>query len=168
ESPADGDTSREGGDCFIVRQLPDAFNPLLESHPAIDDNQGCERLAQKSSDEAFTLQSAATECPFGMRRRGFAVTPPQASLAMITRVNALLLLILLLPAPAFAQKEAVVIFKDGYYVAGKVTQPKSFILDPSGTSFTTPAPGSLMYVDDGVRRIFFAPAQVQDVLDKKG
>ncbi|MBI3410518.1 MAG: hypothetical protein HY040_19435 [Planctomycetes bacterium] len=88
---------------------------------------------------------------------------------MSTRLGACLFLLLLLPLPAFAQvPDAIVIFKDGFYITGKVTQQKGFFLDPSGTSFTIPKPGSLMYVDDGVRRIYFTPSQVQEVLDKKG
>ena len=60
---------------------------------------------------------------------------------------------------------ALVIFKDGYFISGRVTQPKSFITDPeSGASFTIPLEGGFFYVEDGVRRIHFSPRQVLEVL----
>ena len=62
---------------------------------------------------------------------------------MNTRLGMCLTLLLVLPASAYAQnQEAIVIFKDGFHVAGKPTQPKSFILDPSGSSFTTAKPAA--------------------------
>jgi len=63
---------------------------------------------------------------------------------------------------------AVIIFKDGFVIIGKVKQPKDFIVDPGGSSFSIP--GGFYYIDDGVRRILFSPSQVQEVLkdDPKG
>src|SRR5437870_1009377 len=63
--------------------------------------------------------------------------------------------------------KALVIFKDGFYVSGRVTQPKSFITDPeSGASFTIPLAGGFFYVEDGVRRVHFSPRQVLEVLEE--
>ena len=60
---------------------------------------------------------------------------------------------------------ALVIFKDGFYVSGRVTQPKDFVLDSAtGASFTVPLAGGFFYVEDGVRRIHFSPRQVLEVL----
>src|SRR5947209_5206615 len=80
------------------------------------------------------------------------------------------LLLGLLPAVLRAQpkepKDAVVIFKDGFFLKGKAIQKKDFIVDPhSGASIVIPAGGEYLYVDDGVRRINFSLAQVQDVLE---
>jgi pimeloyl-ACP methyl ester carboxylesterase len=73
------------------------------------------------------------------------------------------------PALAAQQKgprDAVVIFKDGFYVKGKAVQKKDFITDPySGATIVIPAGGEYLYVDDEVRRINFSMAQVQDVFD---
>ncbi len=79
-------------------------------------------------------------------------------------------LMALCPAELLAQgrelKEAVVIFKDGFFVKGRAGQKKDFIVDPySGTSI--PIPAGDIYIDDVVRRIFFSMAQVQEVLDVK-
>jgi hypothetical protein len=65
-------------------------------------------------------------------------------------------------------KDAVVIFKDGFSVKGKVVEKRDFITDPyTGASFTVPDSNAFLYVDDLVRRIHFSPAQVQDVLELK-
>ncbi len=40
-------------------------------------------------------------------------------------------------------------------------------MDPSGQSFTIPLSGSLINLDDMVRRIYFIPGQLQEVLEKK-
>jgi pimeloyl-ACP methyl ester carboxylesterase len=65
-------------------------------------------------------------------------------------------------------RQAVVVFKDGFFVKGKVTEKRDFVTDPlTGVSFTIPAGNGFLYVDDVVRRIHFSPAQVQDVIDLK-
>jgi pimeloyl-ACP methyl ester carboxylesterase len=69
------------------------------------------------------------------------------------------------PAPAQPLKEAAVIFKDGFYVKGKVNEKRDFIVDPaSGQSFPVPSGSGFIYVDDLVRRIHFSPNQVQEVI----
>ncbi|MCI0639099.1 MAG: hypothetical protein L0Y72_28260 [Gemmataceae bacterium] len=66
------------------------------------------------------------------------------------------------------RKEALIIFKDGFYLSGKLMEEKSFITDPvSGASITIPKPNSLVNLDDWVRRTYFIPGQLQDILDKK-
>src|SRR5260370_10416520 len=71
-------------------------------------------------------------------------------------------------APLGAQKknEAIAVFKDGFYIKGRVAQPKETIIDPyTGVSFNVPA-GSL-YMDDLARRFLFPPAQLQEVIEIK-
>ena len=66
----------------------------------------------------------------------------------------------LCPAPLWAQpkNEAIVVFKDGFVIKGRVAQPKETIFDPyTGQSFTVPS-GSL-YMDDMVRRMMFCPTK---------
>ncbi|MCI0377900.1 MAG: hypothetical protein L0215_09855 [Gemmataceae bacterium] len=66
------------------------------------------------------------------------------------------------------RKEALIIFKDGFYLSGKLMEEKSFITDPAtGASITIPKPNSLVNLDDWVRRTYFIPGQLQDILDKK-
>ncbi len=74
------------------------------------------------------------------------------------------------PAALSAQpkgpKDAVVIFKDGFYIKGKAVQTRDFFVDPhSGVRVTIAKGGDYLYVDDDVRRINFSTAQVQEVLD---
>jgi pimeloyl-ACP methyl ester carboxylesterase len=81
-----------------------------------------------------------------------------------------LLVLALFPTLTWAQrreaKDAVVIFKDGFYVKGKAIQKKDWLIDPAtGASMVIPAGGEYLYVDDDVRRINFSMAQVQDVLE---
>ncbi|HWY85834.1 MAG TPA: hypothetical protein VNX28_03865, partial [Gemmataceae bacterium] len=61
----------------------------------------------------------------------------------------------------------IIVLKDGFSLSGKVVEPRSYIMDPSGQSFTIPLSGALMNLDDGVRRVYFIPGQLQAVLDKK-
>lgn len=69
-------------------------------------------------------------------------------------------------AQAKGPKDAVVIFKDGFFIKGKAVQKKDFVVDPySGNSISIPAGGEYLYVDDGIRRFNFSMAQVQDVLE---
>jgi pimeloyl-ACP methyl ester carboxylesterase len=75
------------------------------------------------------------------------------------------LAILLSLAGAEKARPAIVIFKDGFYIQGKVKQPRDYIVDPSGANFTVPMAGGYYYVDDGVRRVIFSPGQVHEVLD---
>jgi pimeloyl-ACP methyl ester carboxylesterase len=78
--------------------------------------------------------------------------------------------LLLCPVPLWAQKknDVVVVMKDGFTVKGKVAQKKDMIFDPySGKSFSVPAEGSSLYIDDLVRRIMFPPTQVQDIIEIK-
>ncbi len=75
---------------------------------------------------------------------------------------------LFLPAFAAAQvREALVIFKDGYSIKGKIIQQKDIILDPSGASIVIAKDGSFLYLDDDVRKITFSPYQVQEVIPSK-
>jgi predicted esterase len=77
-------------------------------------------------------------------------------------------LLFLLPSLTWAQrKEALIVFKDGFYLSGKVVEKRDFILDPSGVSVTIPLSGSLINLDDMVRRMYFIPGQLQEVLEKK-
>ena len=84
-----------------------------------------------------------------------------------------LLIILLLAfaggaVQAQARKEAVIVFKDGFYLSGKVVEKKDYIIDPAtGRSFTIPLAGGLINLDDGVRRMYFIPGQLQAVEEKK-
>ncbi len=74
------------------------------------------------------------------------------------------LLLAVLPGLAAAQagRDAIVMFKDGYYVKGKVVEKRDFIVDPAtGKSIDIPAASGLIYVDDLVRQIYFSPSQVQ-------
>jgi pimeloyl-ACP methyl ester carboxylesterase len=79
-------------------------------------------------------------------------------------------LLALWPALAGAQvvREALIVFKDGFSVKGKPVQKRDFITDPvTGQSFVIPKDGSFLHLDDGVRRIFFSPFQVQEVVPSK-
>ncbi len=58
-------------------------------------------------------------------------------------------------------RAAIIVFKDGFSVRGKITRQKDFVVDPAtGASFTIPLAGGFYYVDDGVRRIHFSPNQI--------
>src|SRR5947209_7302175 len=70
-------------------------------------------------------------------------------------------------ANAQFRKEAVIVFKDGFFLTGKVIEKRDFILDPSGQSFTIPLSGALIHLDDFARRMYFIPGQLQEVIDKK-
>jgi predicted esterase len=76
-----------------------------------------------------------------------------------------------LPSLAAAQqqgKEAIVMFKDGFYVRGMVAEKREFIVDAAtGKSFSVPDGSGFIYVDDHARRIHFSPTQVQEVLPVK-
>ncbi len=66
---------------------------------------------------------------------------------------------LLLPAPACAD---VVILKDGFIIQGKVRRENQEVVDAvSNESFVVPR--GFFYVDDGARRHFFPPAQIQQI-----
>lgn len=85
------------------------------------------------------------------------------------RLLAILVVAAVGPAAAHAQiKEALIVFKDGFSIKGKVIQKKDFIYDPeTGASFPIPKDGSLVHIDDDVRRIYFSPYQVQEVIPSK-
>src|SRR5438105_2079853 len=69
---------------------------------------------------------------------------------------------------AQSRKEAVIIFKDGFSLSGRVVEKRDFIIDPvAGQSITIPLSGGLINLDDRVRRMFFIPGQLQEVLEKK-
>lgn len=78
-------------------------------------------------------------------------------------------LFVFLPAIAIAQvREALIVFKDGFSIKGKVIQKKDYIVDPaSGRGFVIPKDGTFQYIDDDVRRIHFSPFQLQEVLPTK-
>src|SRR5262249_26328402 len=75
----------------------------------------------------------------------------------------------LFPAPSHAQKkEALIIFKDGFLISGKVVEKRTILTDPaSGQSVSIPVTGGLITLDDVVRRIYFIPGQLQEVLEQK-
>src|SRR5262245_61859432 len=85
------------------------------------------------------------------------------------RIALTLVLMALIPSMARAQrKEALIILKDGFTIRGKVIEQRDFFIDPeSKQSFTIPKAGSLINLDDFVRRIFFIPGQLQEVIEKK-
>lgn len=63
---------------------------------------------------------------------------------------------------------ALVLFKDGYSIEGKVVEKRDWFVDPaSGAGFTIPAGGAVLYLDDDVRRITFTPSQIQEVIVRK-
>ncbi len=71
-------------------------------------------------------------------------------------------------ASAQSRKEAVIVFKDGFFLTGVVKEERTFITDPaSGQSITIPLSGGLVNLDDRVRRTYFIPGQLQEVLEKK-
>jgi hypothetical protein len=74
-----------------------------------------------------------------------------------------------LPGAARGQRrEALIIFKDGFTVKGKLIQKQDFITDPaSGQSFIIPAGGGFMHLDDDIRRIHFSPNLVQEAIASK-
>jgi predicted esterase len=79
------------------------------------------------------------------------------------------LLGLLAPGLATSQgrrpPSSLVIFKDGFFLRGKVMQQRDVIFDPEAkVSFSIPKPGGLFWLDDDVRRLLFSPAQVQEVI----
>lgn len=86
---------------------------------------------------------------------------------MRLRLCASLIALAFVPATAWAQrKEGIIIFKDGFYISGRVVEQKTFFNDPNGMSFTIVKPGSMIFVDDNVRRIFFPTGQLHEVLEK--
>lgn len=77
-----------------------------------------------------------------------------------------LALCMLFSAVAVAQnREAMLLFKDGTHVKGKVFQNKDFFVDKTGINFIVPS--GFLYFDDDVRKIIFSPAQVQEVMPLK-
>jgi pimeloyl-ACP methyl ester carboxylesterase len=63
-------------------------------------------------------------------------------------------------------KDALVIFRDGFFIKGKSAQKRDVIIDPAtGASLPIAASGESIYLDDGARRINFSLGQVQDVLE---
>jgi pimeloyl-ACP methyl ester carboxylesterase len=72
------------------------------------------------------------------------------------------LLFLLATGPGQAVQ---VLFKDGFLIRGRITQPTQIIVDrASGKAFPVPVGGAAYTIDDDVRRILFSPGQVFDVL----
>lgn len=78
------------------------------------------------------------------------------------------LLLVLFPSVASAQKnrpEAIVIFKDGFHLRGRVMEKSDVIFDSaSGQSFRVPAAGGFIYLDDHARRLHFSTTQIQEVI----
>jgi len=79
-------------------------------------------------------------------------------------------LLFLVPSITLGQsktKEGLVLFKDGFSFQGKIIEQRDIIIDPAtGASFNIPAGGLCMYLDDGVRRIFFSHTQLHDVIPR--
>ena len=86
------------------------------------------------------------------------------------RILGVSLLLCLAPALAVAQsktREGLILFKDGFSFQGKMVEMRDIIIDPAtGQSFNIPAGGLCMYLDDGVRRIFFSHKQLHDVISR--
>lgn len=80
------------------------------------------------------------------------------------------LAILLIPSAVLAQfgppVDGYIIFKDGFTIHGKVIQEKTFEID-SGVVYVIPTPGGFTFIDDEVRRIYFPPGQIADVVKLK-
>lgn len=76
-------------------------------------------------------------------------------------------LLTLLPVAASAQQrpEAIVVFKDGFHLRGRVMEKSDVIFDSaSGQSFRVPSAGGFIYLDDHARRLHFSTTQIQEVL----
>jgi predicted esterase len=81
-----------------------------------------------------------------------------------------LLSLCLLPSSVLAlPKEGLILFKDGFGVQGKIIELRDLFTDSaSGAAFGIPAAGGLsLYIDDGVRRVFFSHTQLDRVLERK-
>lgn len=73
-----------------------------------------------------------------------------------------------LPAVLAKPREGLIVFKDGFTQQGKIVEMLDIIIDPAtGQSFRVSAGGLCMYLDDGVRRIFFSHTQLHDVIERK-
>jgi pimeloyl-ACP methyl ester carboxylesterase len=88
---------------------------------------------------------------------------------MNRRPGIALALLLVAPGLAAAQanRDAIVILKDGFVAKGRVLQKQDVIYDPTGAMFRIPAAGSFLYLDDHVRRMHFTPGQIQEVIPLK-
>jgi pimeloyl-ACP methyl ester carboxylesterase len=88
-------------------------------------------------------------------------------LARLSLFAALALLAALPPALAGrGGKRQIIVFKDGFIVRGRVSQPTTLHFDSaSGASIRMAVPGGFMHIDDGVRTIIFPPTFVQDSID---
>ncbi len=84
-------------------------------------------------------------------------------------VSMSLALAALCPTTAQAQKkEALIVFKDGFFISGRVVEKRELFFDPaSGAAVSIPKSGGLITLDDYVRRIYFIPGQLQEVLEQK-
>ncbi|HEX3314808.1 MAG TPA: hypothetical protein VHR72_07960, partial [Gemmataceae bacterium] len=71
---------------------------------------------------------------------------------------------LLVPAAASAQiGEGIILFKDGFQIAGKVLQDKKFEIDPS-SHIVYSLPSGFVFMDDAAHRIYFSPGQIQQTI----
>ena len=68
----------------------------------------------------------------------------------------------LLLALAAAARADLIFLKDGFVIQGKVHRESTSMLDPHSKETIT-IPKGFFYVDDGARRFYFSPRQVQDV-----
>src|SRR5262245_4371898 len=76
-----------------------------------------------------------------------------------------LLIIAVLPFAAGAQpnrRDAVVIYKDGYVVKGKIHEDNKTIFDSETGAAINVGTGDF-FLDDGIRSIMFSPGQVSKV-----
>lgn len=86
---------------------------------------------------------------------------------ILTTGSCCLLLVAVCSALAQAPQPSVIIFKDGFAIKGRVKEQKDSIVDPaSGATVSIPLAGGFLYLDDDVRRIYFSPSQVQEVLKR--
>jgi hypothetical protein len=81
------------------------------------------------------------------------------------RVLSLLLVVAVFTLTQETARGVLVLFKDGFVIQGRITNPTGVIVDKaSGQAFTVPSGDGIYFIDDKVRRVIFCPSQVQDVL----
>ncbi|MSQ94159.1 MAG: hypothetical protein EXR98_06330 [Gemmataceae bacterium] len=80
------------------------------------------------------------------------------------------LILAALPVGAFAQadrRDAIVIYKDGYFIKGKVKEQRGTVIWDHATGRPFPIPSGEFFIDDDVRDILFSPTNVQKVIQLK-
>src|ERR1019366_4779911 len=80
------------------------------------------------------------------------------------------LILAMLPIVLFAQprqRDAVVIFKDGYHINGKIEEQVGDVIYDRATGQAFPILSGNFFIDDQVRRIMFSPMNVLKVTQLK-